>query len=186
VVVASRMLERQDSVLVVIDVQEGYRDLTVAHDQMIRGVCRLVEAAKLLGIPMLVTEQYPDGIGHTQLEVAEVFPEQQAVVEKLSMSCYRQVEFAQRLCNLGKQQVVVCGIEAHACVNQTAHELLEAGYAVHVPYDAISARFEHDYRVGWEKMVGSGAVPSTVEMACLEWVRTAAAPEFKAIHRLIK
>ena len=66
------------------------------------------------------------------------------------------------------------------------HDLLDQGYQVHVPYDALSARFEADYRVGWEKMIGSGAVPTTVEMACLEWVRTAAVPEFKQIHRLIK
>jgi nicotinamidase-related amidase len=81
---------------------------------------------------------------------------------------------------------VVCGIEAHACVSQTVHELLEQGYQVHVPYDAISARFQTDYQIGWEKVIGSGAIPSTVEMVCLEWVRTAEAPEFKAIHRLIK
>ena len=102
------------------------------------------------------------------------------------MSCWRQPAFAKTLASHRRAQVVVCGIEAHACVNQTAHDLLERGYQVHVPADAISARFEHDYRAGYEKMIGSGAVPSTVEMACLEWVRTAEAPEFKAIYQLIK
>jgi nicotinamidase-related amidase len=87
---------------------------------------------------------------------------------------------------LDRTQIVVCGIEAHACVSQTVHDLLDRGYTVHLPYDAISARAEHDLRAGWEKMIGSGAIPSSVEMVCLEWVRTAEAPEFKAIHRLIK
>ena len=82
--------------------------------------------------------------------------------------------------------MVTCGLETHACINQTVHELLQRGYQVHVPFDAISSRFEHDYRIGWEKMIGSGAVPTTVEMVCLEWVRTAEAPEFKAIQKLIK
>ena len=102
------------------------------------------------------------------------------------MSCCGQPAFVDHLCALGRQQVVVCGIEAHACINQTVHDLLDRGYMVHVPYDAISARSETDLRVGWEKLIGSGAVPATVEMVCLEWVRTAEAPEFKAIHRLIK
>ena len=180
------MLERASSALVIIDVQEGYRDQTFEHERMVRNVRRLLEAAKIVSVPVLVTEQYPKGIGHTQPEVADGFPPGQKVFEKMSMSCLRQSEFAARLETLGCSQVVVCGIEAHACVNQTVHDLLDHGYQVHVPYDAISARFERDYRIGWEKIVGSGAVPSTVEMASLEWVRTAEAPEFKAIHRLIK
>ena len=87
---------------------------------------------------------------------------------------------------LARSQIVVCGIEAHACVNQTVHDLLARGYQVHVPLDAVSARRELDLRAGWEKIVGSGAVPATVEMVCLEWVRTAESPQFKAIHKLIK
>jgi nicotinamidase-related amidase len=182
----SRLLDRSDSVLVVIDVQEGYRNQTFEHERMVACVRRLVEAAKVMQVPILVTEQYPKGLGHTQAEVADGFPSEQVVFEKMSMSCCRQPAFAERLAQQQRSQVVVCGIEAHACVNQTVHDLLEREYQVHVPYDAISARFQTDYRVGWEKVTGSGAVPSTVEMVCLEWIRTAEAPEFKAIHRLIK
>jgi nicotinamidase-related amidase len=181
-----RVLTRDDSVLVIIDVQDGYRGQTLEHDSMVGAVRRLLEAATLLNVPVLATEQYPKGLGHTQAEVAERFPPGFEVIEKLSMSCCGQPVFVERLQALARSQVVVCGIEAHACVNQTAHDLLDRGYRVHVPYDALSARSAHDLRVGWEKMIGSGAVPSSVEMACLEWVRTAAAPEFKAIHRLIK
>ena len=182
----SRMLDRADSVLIVIDVQEAYRNLTVDHEKMVGNVRRLIEAAKVVGVPILVTEQYPKGLRHTQPEVAEVLPAGQTVFEKMSLSCWRQPQFAARLSEHRRSQAVVCGIEAHACVNQTTHDLLEQGYQVHLPADAVSARFERDYRIGWEKMIGSGAVPSTVEMVCLEWVRTAEAPEFKAIHRLIK
>jgi nicotinamidase-related amidase len=153
---------------------------------MVRSVRRLLEAAKVMRVPVIATEQYPKGIGHTQPEVADGFPADGRVIEKMSMSCCGQPAFVDHLRALGRTQVVVCGIEAHACVNQTVHDLLDRGYTVHVPYDAISARFESDLRVGWEKLIGSGAVPSTVEMVCLEWVRTAEAPEFKAIHRLIK
>lgn len=181
-----RVLERDASVLLIIDVQEGYRGHTIEHDRMVRSVRRLLEAAKLMRVPVIATEQYPKGIGHTQPEVADGFPADCRVIEKMSMSCCGQPAFLDTLRALHRTQVVVCGIEAHACVNQTVHDLLDRGYTVHVPYDAISARFEVDLRAGWEKLIGSGAVPSTVEMACLEWVRTAESPDFKAIHRLIK
>jgi len=181
-----RVLERDASVLLIIDVQEGYRGQTIEHDRMVAGVRKLLEAAKLMRVPVIATEQYPKGIGHTQSEVASAFAPEHQLVEKMSMSCCGQPAFVERLTALGRSQVVVCGIEAHACVNQTVHDLLHRGYQVHVPRDAISARFAHDLEVGWQKIIGSGAIPSSVEMVCLEWVRTAEAPEFKAIHRLIK
>ncbi len=182
----ARVLDRAESVLVVIDVQEAYRGVTVEHERMVRGVRRLVEAAKILNIPVLATEQYPKGLGHLMAEVCETLPAGLEVIEKLSLSCYGEARFAERLDGLKRRHVLVCGIETHACVNQTAHDLLHRGYVVHVPFDATSSRFEHDYRVGWEKIIGSGAVPTTVEMACLEWIRTAQAPEFKAIQKVIK
>lgn len=181
-----RVLDRAHSALVVIDVQEGYRNKTAHHDRMLRGVQTLVRAAHAVGVPILATEQYPRGIGRLLPEVAEHLGPAVPVIEKLSISCCGAPAFVEALQGLRRRQVVVCGIEAHACVNQTVHDLLDHDYVVHLPVDAISARFEHDYTAAIEKMCGSGAVPATVEMVCLEWVRTAAAPEFKAIHRLIK
>jgi len=181
-----RVLDRARSALVVIDVQEGYRGHTVEHDRMVRGVRTLVDAAVLMRIPIVATEQYPKGLGHLQPEVAEGLPPDTPIIEKLSMSCCGQPRFVTALEALARTQIVVCGIEAHACISQTVHDLLARGFQVHVPYTALSARAGDDYRIGWEKMIGSGAVPSTVEMACLEWVRSAAAPEFKALHALIK
>lgn len=181
-----RVLERDESVLLIIDVQEGYRGHTIEHDRMVAAVRRLLDAATILGVPVLATEQYPKGLGHTQPEVADGFAAEVRPIEKMSMSCLGQPAFVERLRALSRTQVVVCGIEAHACVNQTAHDLMHRGFTVHIPRDAISARSAADLQAGWEKMIASGAVPSSVEMACLEWVRTAEAPEFKAIHRLIK
>ena len=181
-----RMLDRARSALIVIDVQEGYRGHTVEHERMVHGVRTLLDAAALLEIPVIATEQYPKGLGRTQPEVAEGFPPATPVIEKLSMSCCGQPRFVAAVDALARPQLVVCGIEAHACVNQTVHDLLARGYQVHVPRDALSARHETDLRVGWEKVLGSGAVPATVEMICLEWVRSAESPQFKAIHALIK
>jgi len=181
-----RLLQHGESALIVIDVQEAYRDKTVDHARMVERVCRLIQAAQVFEIPLLVTEQYPKGIGHTQHEVQEVLPAQPPIFEKMTMSCCGQPDFSDAVSRLGRRQLVVCGIEAHACVNQTVHDLLERGYEVHLPHDAISARFAEDRSVAWQKMTGSGAVPSSTEMVCLEWVRSSEAPEFKAIHKLIK
>lgn len=179
-------LDRTQSALVVIDVQEAYRGVTFDHDRMLRGVCRLIQASKLLAIPVLATEQYPKGLGHLLREVLAVCPLGTPIIEKRSLSCCGQPEFVTALQALDRTQVVVCGVESHACVNQTVHDLLAQGYRVHVPLDAISSRFEPDHRVACDKMLASGAVPATVEMVCLEWVGTAAAPEFKAVQQLIK
>jgi nicotinamidase-related amidase len=181
-----RLLERDNSALIVIDVQEAYRGKTVDHDRMVERVCRLVSGARLFGIPIVVTEQYPKGLGHTQREVLDVLPDDQGVIEKMTMSCCGQPEFETEIRGLGREQLVVCGIEAHACVNQTVHELLERGYRVHLPNDAVSARFGGDFETAWHKMTGSGAVPSSTEMVLLEWVRSSADPRFKQVHKLIK
>jgi nicotinamidase-related amidase len=136
-----RSLDRAASLLVVIDVQEAYHGLTVAHERMQRGVETLIRAASLLGVPVVATEQYPKGLGHLVPEVAGLLPEGTEVIEKMSISCWGEPAFVKRLRAIDRPQVLVCGIEAHACVNQTTHDLLAAGYQVHVPYDAISSRF---------------------------------------------
>ncbi len=183
---ASRLLDRDDSVLVVIDVQEAYRGKTVDHDRLVERVNRLIRGARVFSLPIIVTEQYPRGIGHTQSEVVALLPEGQPIIEKMTMSCCGQPEFLAAIESVQRRQLVVCGIEAHACVSQTVHQLLERGFDVHVPRDAISARFETDLEVAWCKMTGSGAVPSSTEMVLLEWVRSAEDPRFKEVHRLIK
>lgn len=181
-----RLLDRTQSALVVIDVQQAYRGVTFDHERMLRGVCRLIGAAKLMDVPVLATEQYPKGLGHLLPEILEACPAGIEVIEKRSLSCCGEPRFNTAFSALRRTQVVVCGVETHACVNQTVHDLLAQGCKVHVPQDAVSSRFEADHRVGWAKMLTSGAIPTTVEMACLEWVRTAAAPEFKALQQLIK
>jgi nicotinamidase-related amidase len=181
-----RVLDRARSVLLVIDVQEAYRGQTFDHDGMVRGVRQLIQAARVVDVPVLATEQYPKGLGHLLPEVQELLSPGTPVIEKMSISCCGSEEFGEKLAALKRRQILVCGIETHACVSQTSHDLLGRDYQVHVAHDAISSRFEKDHRIGWEKLIGSGAVPTTVELACLEWVRTAAAPEFKAIHKIIK
>lgn len=181
-----RLLDRGAAVLVVIDVQESYRHVLHEYERVMAAVARLVRGAALLGVPVLATEQYPQGLGQTVAEIASCFPGGLVPFEKLSLSCYGAPGFLEALGALRRRQVVLAGIEAHACVNQTAHDLVAAGYQVHLPHDATSSRHPGDYRIAWERMIGAGVVPTTVESALLELVRSAEAPEFKALQKLIR
>jgi nicotinamidase-related amidase len=181
-----KLLAREGTVLVVIDVQEAYRSVLFEYERVAAAVTRLVQGATALGVPVLVTEQYPKGVGHTVAEVASHLPAGTVPIQKMSMSCCGAAEFMTALGDLRRHQVLIAGIETHACVNQTAHDLLAADYQVHVVHDATSSRRPEDYAIGWEKIRAAGAVPATVESALLELLRTAEAPEFKAVQRIIR
>jgi nicotinamidase-related amidase len=172
--------------LVVIDVQEAYRAILHEYERVARAVATLVRGAALLGVPIVATEQYPKGLGRTVEEVATHLPAAATPIEKRTLSCCGTPAFADVLARLGRHQVIVAGIEAHACVNQTVHDLLAAHYQVHVPRDATSSRRAEDAEIAWQKMLAAGAIPATVESALLELVRTADAPEFKAVQQLIR
>jgi nicotinamidase-related amidase len=179
-----RLLARDGTVLVVIDVQEGYRSVLFEYERVAAAVARVVQGAALLGVPLLVTEQYPKGVGHTVAEVAQHFPSGTEVIQKMSMSCCGAEQFMAALGKLGRRQVLIAGIEAHACVNQTAHDLLAAGFQVHVAHDATSSR-RREYDLGWAKMVQAGVVPATVESAPSS---CCGRPRYRssAVQRLIK
>src|SRR5438105_1954165 len=113
------LLDRDRTVFVLVDVQEGYRRALHAWDRVVVASRMLLEGAAILAVPVVVTEQYPRGLGHTAPELAERFPASTVVVEKMSMSCCGAGSFTERLAGLGRRQVLVAGIESHACVNQT-------------------------------------------------------------------
>jgi nicotinamidase-related amidase len=180
------LLDRARTAVVLIDLQEGYRRALHGWDRVVIASRLLVEGARILRVPLLVTEQYPRGLGHTAAEVATVFPADIGVVEKMSMSCCGSPEFAERLTALGRDQILVAGIEAHACVNQTVHDLVALGYQVHVARDATSSRRPADVAPAWDKMRSAGMLPTSSEQALLELIGTAESAEFKALQRLLK
>src|SRR2546428_312720 len=180
------LLDRRRTVVVLIDLQEGYRPALHAWDRVIAASALLVRGAALLDVPLLVTEQYPRGLGHTAVEVSTHFPAGLAVTEKTSMSCCGATPFAGGLAESGRTQVLVAGIETHACVNQTVHDLVAAGYQVHVARDATSSRRPADVGPAWEKMRAAGMLPTSSEQALLELVQNAEAAEFKTLQRLLK
>jgi len=171
------LLARDRAALVVVDVQDGFRSYASFED-VARACAKLVEGARLLALPALVSEQYPRGLGHTAPEVG--LPDERRI-EKAVFSAVRANGFDLG----GAEQAIVCGIETHVCVSQTVHDLLDDGLEVHVPADAVGSRHELDYQRGLERMERAGAVVTTVEAALFELLERAGTPEFKAVQKLI-
>ena len=172
------MLRREDTTLVVVDVQEAFRKAVPAFADVARKTATLVEGARILGVPALVTEQYPQGLGHT---VPEVGLDDEPVLEKTVFAASAADGF-----ELETDQALVCGIEAHVCVHQTVEDLAARGVEVHVCTDAVASRDDANKTIALERAERAGALPTTVEMALLELCGRAGTDEFKAVQRLIK
>ena len=177
----SRMLERDRAALLIVDVQEAFRPAVGEFEQVARNAAILAEGARILGLPVVLTEQYPRGLGETVPEVARAT---QGVprLEKTVFSAVRADGFDLD----GRDQALVCGIETHVCVSQTTLDLLGEGVEVHVAADASSSRTAANRRVGLAKMERAGAVLSSVETALFELLGAAGSDEFKAIQGLVK
>jgi nicotinamidase-related amidase len=180
------LLDRQRAALAVIDMQESFRPLISNFDEVAAKIALMVAACRLLNVPIIVTEQYPKGLKQTAGEILEKLGEDYRPMEKLSFSSCGVPEFDLRLREKHIEQVMLVGIEAHICVSQTTHDLLQLGYQTHIISDAIAARFTHNREVALQKMARAGAILSSVEMALFELMRTAEAAEFKAIQKLVK
>lgn len=180
------LLRRGDTGLIVVDVQEGFRPVIDGFDEMVRNVGILAEGFGVLGRPVLVSEQYPKGLGATVPELAERLPEGRVVAEKMRFSACGVQAFDEALEAAQCGAWVVCGIETHVCVNQTVHDLLSRGYEVHVAEDAVSSRTASNRRIGLEKMLAAGARATSAETALFEILEEAGSPEFKAISRLVR
>lgn len=172
------LLDRSRAALVIVDVQEGFRSYS-SFASVAAACAKLVQAARILGVPALVSEQYPKGLGHTAPEVGL---EDERRIEKTVFSVARADGFD---LGAGRDQAIVCGIEAHVCVSQTVHDLLDRSIEVHVPADAVGSRHEIDYWRGVERMERAGAIVPTVEAVLFELLGQAGTPEFKAVQKLI-
>jgi nicotinamidase-related amidase len=179
--VSTAKLDAGRAALVVIDVQEAFRKAVPSFDEVARASGTLVRGAEAVAVPIIVTEQYPKGLGHTVPEVAEHLPDGLEPIEKVVFSAPEAEGFDLG----GRDQVLVCGIETHVCVNQTVLDLLGDGVEVHVARDAVGSRFEENRQIGLEKVERAGAVITSVETALFELVGRAGTDQFKEIQRLV-
>lgn len=174
-------LDRDRTALLVVDVQEGFRPVIDGFEDVARRTATLVQGARVLGIPVHVTEQYPKGLGPTVPEVAEHLDG----VERLPKTVFSAPD-AEGFDLDGRDQIVVCGIETHICVMQSALALLERGAQVEVAADAVSSRTKLDREVGMERMREAGAGATSVETVLFELLGAAGTDEFKEVQRLVK
>jgi nicotinamidase-related amidase len=177
----SRTLVRERAALVVIDVQEAFAKAVQGFEEVAAQTAILVRGAKLLGLPVLVTEQYPRGLGDTVAPVREALGEDVERLPKTVFSAVRADGFDLQ----GRDQALVCGIETHVCVNQTVHDLLGGGVEVHVAADAVGSRTAANRDLGLRKMAESGAILTSVETALFELLGEAGSDEFKTIQKLV-
>jgi nicotinamidase-related amidase len=179
-------LSRERSALVVIDMQEAFRPVIADFGEVASRIAKAVQGARLLEVPVLVTEQYPRGLKHTASEILPHLPPELKVIEKMCFSSCDAEQFQAELIKHDVKQVIVCGIEAHICVAQTVLDLLSHGLEVHLLVDCITSRKRESKEVALARLVQAGAVQSNLEMALFEMMRTADSPQFKAVQKLIK
>ena len=176
----SRVLERDRAALVVIDMQEAFRPAVGEFDTVAHNAGVLVQGARELGLPVVVTEQYPRGPGRDRARGGR--PPRRRGAPRQERLLRRRADGFDLA---GREQALVCGIEAHVCVEQTVQDLLDRGLEVHVAADAVSSRTALNRRLGLEKMERSGAWVTSTEMALFELLGEAGTPEFKAIQKLV-
>lgn len=180
---SGEMLSRGGSRLLIVDVQEKLLPHIPVAEQLVGSCRKLMKAAQILNVPTFGTEQYPKGLGRTTAELLDLHDDW---LEKLRFSSAEVLNwgFAAEAAD-DRDQVVVAGIEAHVCVQQTVLDLIAHGYRVFVPADAVASRNQTDWKFAVRRMSDSGAVVTTTESVLFEWCETAAAAEFKEISRLV-
>lgn len=179
------MLRPDSAGLVVVDVQGKLATLMHEREELYRNLQILIGGARVLELPVFWLEQYPEGLGPTIPEVGELLTDLEPV-PKVCFSGCGQGEFLRQVRASGRHQLLLCGIEAHICVYQTARDLLAGGYHVEVVADAVSSRTAGNLEIGLQRMTRAGAAITSVEMALFEMLRAAGTPQFKEIARLVK
>lgn len=179
------MIPREDAIAVVIDIQERLFPHIYEHDRLAANAVKLIEGLKILGAPLIVTQQYTKGLGATIPQIAQALGEFKPI-EKLTFSSYGDPDFVSVLDDSGKNHIILLGIEAHVCVLQTAMDLLNTGYEVILVEDCVSSRKLNDKQVALQRLRDDGAIITTYESVLFELLKVAGTEEFKAISRLVK
>ena len=179
------LIRREQSLLLIVDIQEKLAPAILKAESVVANAKKLVLAATHLGLPILVSEQYPKGLGRTLPELRELVPPD-CVFEKTHFSCLGDANFAERLRAQARSQIIVCGMEAHVCVLQTALDLAASGWAPMIVADGVSSRRAEDRDLGLARMLDSGATVVSTEMVLFEWIGQAGTSDFKALLPLIR
>lgn len=179
------MIDPKKTVLVVIDIQDKLYAVMDGKEALLDATRRLIEGIQVLGIPVVVTEQYPKGLGGTVPEIMQMLPDV-TPIEKMSFSCCGSTEFESTVKKLGRKHVLIAGIETHVCVYQTVHDMLTEAYDVRVVGDCVSSRSAENRRIALDLIRDIGGYVTSMETALLELLGTADHPKFKDISRIVR
>jgi nicotinamidase-related amidase len=180
------ILNKQDCLLLIIDVQEKLTNAVFNKSTLLNKAEIISKTASILDIPVIITEQYPKGLGYTISSVKSAFNNKCKIFEKITFSALDNSLISESIEKLNKKQVILFGIETHICVNQTANALIQNGYDVTVIADACGSRDEIEHKFGLERIKEHGAHIITTETVVFEWLKSAKHPQFKEIQALIK
>jgi nicotinamidase-related amidase len=180
------MLSEKNTVLVVIDVQSRLLQTMHEREDLVANLQKLIRGVQAMGIPVLWLEQNPERMGETAPEIRVLLSGAQTVLNKMTFSCCGEPRFMHNVEALGRQQILLAGIEAHVCVYQTAADLLSRSFEVHVVADAVSSRRAFDKTVGIDRMRSIGARIACLEMVLFELLRTAGHPAFKSVLKIVR
>jgi len=181
----SNILDVENSILLVIDIQEKLVK-ALDKDVVVKRSAVLTKAANILEIPTILTEQYPKGLGQTVIQVKQTLASFALITEKTAFSALKEEGFLEKLKTFNKKQIVLCGIETHVCVHQTAADLIKEGFDVYVVKDACASRNKYEFKQGIERMQANGAKITCLEIVLFEWLKDAKHHKFKEIQALIK
>jgi nicotinamidase-related amidase len=176
---------QNETAAVLIDFQERLLPHIYEGENMLQNCLRLIKGMQILSVPIIITQQYTRGLGPTVPAIIQIIPELN-YIEKISFSCYEEVAFKEEITLLGKQNIILCGIESHVCVLQTCIDLLEAGLKPVIVEDCVSSRKSHDKIVAIERMRQEGARITTMESLLFELTRYAGNELFKRISGIVK
>ena len=179
-------LTPENSLLVIIDIQERLLPVIQNQQQIVFNARRLTEAAQVFGVPVVISEQYPQGLGCTVKELTPYVPKGSAVLSKKSFSIYDDEHIRAEIVQYQRTQVILYGVESHVCVQQSAFDLLRDGQEVYIVVDAIGSRFASDHETALRRFESSGMALTTTESLLFEWCRTADHSQFRTISRLAK
>ena len=179
------MLNPETTLLVVIDIQGNLARVVAESESAIRAVGQLVQGSWLLGIPVLLTAQVPEKIGHTIPEIAGLLPDQ-TDMPRVHFSIWQDAAVRQAIRNSRRQQLLICGFQAHICLYQSSLDLIAEGFEVYLAADAVSSRNPYNKTIALQELSNQGVHLTTVEMALFSMLRSAQHPSFKSISKLIK
>jgi len=179
------MISRSAAVLVVVDIQGNLFGAMQNKENLLANTIKVVKGAGIFNLPMIVTEQIPEKLGRTTPSLARELGDTE-ILGKESFSCWGNDKFREKMESFSRRKVILLGVECHVCVYQTALDLIDNGYSVHVVADAVSSRTKENCKTGLAAMKRAGAFLTSTEMVLFELLRTASDAKFKEIYRIVK